>query len=159
MDIKLNYELTSDLFVKGYKRIVGVRYLAIRLYAFTLAVGGLVMLILGGAWSSFAWIPLIFGPMTWVLFEWQVKRLAEKQLVSFHGPVNTTVTDEGVRQQFQFMTSNIGWELVKCVIETDAVWLLKVNPLQAIYLPKSAFTPEADGVFRSFLVQQKLFTP
>jgi hypothetical protein len=159
VDIKLNYELSIGLIANGYKRIVSVRYVVIKLYACSLVVGGVALAVSGGEWSFLAWIPLIFGPLTWWLFEWQIKRMAEKQLVSFRGPVETTITVEGVRQRFQFMTSNIGWELVKSVIETDAVWLLKVNPLQAIYLPKSAFSSEADGMFRSFLVQKQLLIP
>ena len=159
VDITLRYELSEPLLVEGQKRIIRARYTAVRVYASLLALGGLAILALAKGWAIMGGFFVVLGPGVWGLTEGQLRRLARHQLVSLHGTAETRVTEDGVRQHFRFLTSNIGWELVSSVLETERLWLLKVNPIQAIYLPKAAFSPEDAESFRAFLAHRKLVTP
>lgn len=159
MDITLKYELSASLLVEGHKRIIRTRYMLVRVFCCLLALGGLAILGFTKHWHILGGFYLVLGPSCWAVLEAQFRRMASHQLVSFHGPAETHISAAGVRQHFQFLTSNIGWELVSSALETDRLWLLKINSMQAIHLPKAAFKPEDAEAFRAFLAHRHWVTP
>ena len=156
MDLRLNYELSTSLLVEGHRRIVRTRYVAIRVYALTLFAAGALLMFWNPAWWMLAVILLFGGPLTWATFEIQVRRVASKQMSSLRGPVETRLTTESIRQSLPTLNSEIHWEAVKSAIQTEHLWLLKINPIQAIHLPRKAFSAEAAAEFVTFLRQQGL---
>ena len=156
MDLKLNYEFSTGLLVEGHLRVLRARYLAIRVYATILFLAGAVLLLWNSAWWMLALILLVGGPITWAVFEIQVRRAASKQMSSLRGPVETRITAASIRQDLSTLSSEVRWEAVKSVIQTEHLWLLKINQIQAIQLPRNAFSVEAEAEFVAFLNQRGL---
>ena len=156
MDLKLNYEFSTGLLVEGHRRIVRTRYAAVRIYALTLLVAGAVLALWKPSWWMLAMVLMVGGPLTWAAFELQVRRTASKQMSSLGGPVETRLTEESIQQKLSTLSSEVRWDAVKSVIQTEHLWLLKINPVQAIHLPRRAFSAEAAAEFSAFLRKRGL---
>jgi hypothetical protein len=96
------------------------------------------------------------GPSTWLGLEIQLRRLATKQMQAFRGPIQTSLDDESIHQELATIKSEIKWSAVASVRQTGRLWLLMLSPVQAIHLPKAAFSAEAMAEFEAFLRQRGL---
>ena len=152
MNLQLSYELDKDLLVEGAKAVIARRYQSVRIYAVALLVSGMVLLSgLFPGWPMVGWIFALGGPLTWLGLEIQLRRLAAKQMKAFGGPIQASINDESIRQELAAIKSEIKWPAVTAVRRTGRLWLLMLSPVQAIHLPKSAFSAEAAAEFEAFL--------
>lgn len=134
-------------------RLLRRRRLAVAYVAVTL--GGSAVILRDGGFSDGSAVPFVVLPMLLVMMwaggEWGLRGTARRP----DHPLNQTLTfefsDEGVRASTPQSAAVHHWAAITKVVERAEFWLLYLGRHQVVTVPRAAFTPDQDPVFRRLL--------